>query len=135
MKSRVITYLYLAVLGVVGYFLFAIKSEVQNLNFQISAYKKQIASEKSNLNILKAEFAYLTSPQRLSQLVSKHLKLTSIKAGQAISDPLDTTIEEKQGYKQPLMKNIDKVRSGSSIKWRYKYAHQKSNVQKASYRR
>lgn len=134
MRSRVIVYFYLSMLLIAGYFLFAVKSEVQNLNFQINAYKKQIESEKNNLSILKAEFAYLTSPKRLTQLTSKHLHLNPITAGQTIENPLEDSVTVKQEYK-PQVKNIDKIRSSSSIKWRYRYSHNKSNVHKASYAR
>ncbi len=135
MKTKIITYTYLFLLALAGYLLFTIKSEVQNLNFQISSYKRQIEDDKKNIGMLKAEFAYLTSPKRLGQLVSKHLHLSSITAGQAVADPLSN----KETFAQLHTPHREKIITPTNnIQWRYKHAaHRRSNtqVQKASYKR
>ncbi len=55
--------------------LFAVKHRVQELNRQLHMVNRGIISEKENIHVLKAEYAYLTQPQVIQKLATKHLVL------------------------------------------------------------
>lgn len=77
--------------------------KVQNTREEISHIKKQIEQEKTNIHILKAEWAYLTNPQRIKNLSDKYLSLK-----------LQTASQFKKSDKY-LVYN-DKIRKQNSIK-------------------
>lgn len=97
--------------------LFVIKDKVGNLQYQLSEINKQVTQETNNIHMLKAEIAYLVSPNRLRKLVEAHLNLDNIKSHQLTNDPL---VEEVSNEK------ISKVNIAAytkqNIKWRYKKA-------------
>lgn len=75
---------------IVGYYLFAIKNDVNNLNYQLTQIDKQIREEVNNINIIKAELSHLTAPDRLRKLSTNHLHLRNIHTSQMINDLLST---------------------------------------------
>lgn len=121
MNNKAITNLGLFCLAVAGYFLFSIKSQVHDLSYQLSEISKQINDERNEINILKAEYAYLQSPNRIAGLVSKYLGLTAITTEQIVKDPLIAEDSESpaevvttSNTTAPAPKMIKKV------SWRYK---------------
>lgn len=108
-----------------GYFLFAMKREVEALNFSMKSLSRQISDEKSTINILKAEFSHLTSPARLQILADTHLKLANIKPQNMVSDPL-YNIQDLQIF-------VKYSRPKNNKGWRYKHVGEK-NIHRASYR-
>ncbi len=58
--------------------LFSIKSKVITQNKELSWLNNQILQKKNNIQILKAELAYLTTPERINNLQQKYLNLKSI---------------------------------------------------------
>jgi cell division protein FtsL len=58
--------------------LFAIKTKVIQQKKELKWINNQISQEKNNALILKAELAYLITPERINELHSKHLDLKII---------------------------------------------------------
>ncbi len=55
--------------------LFSIKYQVQDLKEELGEITRQIVAEQQALHILHAEWSYLTDPERLMVLSTKHLDL------------------------------------------------------------
>jgi hypothetical protein len=123
MEGRLVTRLGVLTIFVAGYSLFAIKGQVNDLSYQFADLTKQINEERSNINILKAENAYLQSPNRLKSLSEKYLGLASIKTDQMIKDPL--LVEEKTEEGVVQAKTEQTAKALKKVSWRYK--HRNSN--------
>jgi len=126
----------LALIFFSGYVLFSMKREVETLNFELYEIQKQVTNEKGNINLLKTEYVYLTSPARLSKLAAKYLNLSSTIPDQMMPDPTTATqltsseasIEKDSlgTHKAPIITS-----SSKSVRWRYKrmgdrYVHKAS---------
>jgi cell division protein FtsL len=103
------------------YGLFIIKSQVRSFCYQIDELNKQISEERDKAHMLKAEMAYLTSPDRLRQLSTKYLVLDNVHSHQMIVDPLLQTVNIKT-EKQYAVANLSVKHN---IRWRYKKAPSK----------
>lgn len=77
-------------LFIIGYFLFSVKHEVNNLNYQLVQINKQLKDEINSINIAQAEFSHLTSPEKLKLLSKRYLDLQSIIVSQMCNDPLSS---------------------------------------------
>ena len=62
--------------------LFTIKSKVILQNKELNWLNSQISQEVNNIQILKAELAYLTTPKRIDALQQKYLNLQKIEQRQ-----------------------------------------------------
>lgn len=62
--------------------LFSIKSKVIAGNKELHWLNNQILQETNNIQILKAELAYLTTPERIDVLQQKYLNLQKIEQKQ-----------------------------------------------------
>ncbi len=60
-------------IGIAVYFLFQMSGKVQNAKEEINSVKKQIEQDRNDIHLLKAEWAYLTNPERIKDLSRKHL--------------------------------------------------------------
>lgn len=133
-KKTFVTKIGVAVLCLSGYCLFSIKSEVRDLSYQLNEITKQINEEKNNINILKAEYAYLQSPSRIAKLVDKHLNLASIKTEQMTKDPLKDDGDKEQ---KDVVSVSEKIPTSAvkpkKVVWRYK--RPKSSVTEVSHKR
>lgn len=122
--SRVPIFMVIIVCLVTIYGLFSIKNNVMALRAELTEVKKQINRETDSIHVLKAEFAYLTSPQRLKALNDRHLKLKETKVSQMIVDPIKksnssqgTTIASKDSSRGNIIRNnMDR----GNVKWRFK---------------
>ena len=106
--------LLICIILVVAY-MFKIKGNVQDLAFEIKQISSQIEQEKKQYSVLKAELAYLRSPQRLQKLALQYLDLESIKPEQFV-------VDEPRGGKLNSFK-FAALSNKSKTKWRYKKAH------------
>ena len=97
--------------------LYTIKDKVSSLNYQVEQINSQINLERDNIHILKAEFAYLSAPNRIRELSSNYLDLHAIKTSQMIADPI---VIEEQNTKISSGPDINNTRPVKNIKWRYK---------------
>jgi cell division protein FtsL len=95
------------------YGVLAIKQVVLDLRIHYTELERQLEQEKDTIYILKAELAYLQSPERLKKLADKYLKLESIKSTQMINDPLDNDMGRDE-------KKIQLAEHKGRVKWRYK---------------
>lgn len=123
MIHRATTIIGLAMIFLSGYVLFTMKREVETLNFELSEIEKQVTMEKGNINLLKTEYVYLTSPTRLSKLAAKYLNLSSTKPDQMIPDPIAqlTSSVASTNQEQVVRKKESIIASSSkSVRWRYK---------------
>jgi len=100
------------------YSLFYIKEEVSDLKTELKQVVQELQKEEDHIHILKAEFAYLSSPQRLRKLNEYYLKLEETKLSQI------ENIAPDDHYIKKSPKLIAR-NSSHKTKWNYK----KSNKQ------
>lgn len=130
--NKVLNYLYAIIIAIAGYCLFAIKVAVQDLGYQLTGIHRQVDKEQSDLNILKAEFAYLSSPKRLKALADNHLALNEINARQISRDPLV--------YNTPSVTNAQNMHKHEikltmkKINWRYKSQNKSHGIHSVAHR-
>lgn len=62
--------------------LLTLKHQVQQLDDQLGALNRDIVSEQQTIQVLKAEFAYLTQPDRLRKLATQYLGLQPVEPQQ-----------------------------------------------------
>lgn len=62
--------------------LLTLKHQVQQLDDQLGSLNREIASEQQTIQVLKAEFAYLTQPDRLRKLATQFLSLEPVEPRQ-----------------------------------------------------
>jgi len=111
---KVISYIAITLCLLTIYGLFTIKDSVVTLRLELEEVKKQVRNEEDAIRILKAELAYLGSPERIQKLAHKYLILEKPKVTQITKDPL-------------LKENLDQSKIFASTKtlrksnkWRYK---------------
>ena len=71
---KVISYIAIILCLLTIYGLFTIKDSVVTLRLELEEIKKQVRNEEDAIRILKAELAYLGSPERIQKLANKYLK-------------------------------------------------------------
>lgn len=114
---RIPVYIALILCLITTYGLFSVKDNVMALKFELQEVKKQVQNEEDTIRILKAEVAYLGSPERIQKLAELHLHLETPKVTQMIKDPLtEGVVTEKEVAVREVRKNH---------KWRYKKAPSK----------
>ena len=62
--------------------LFYVKHVVQNLEEDLTQFERSIASDKEEIHVLKAEWAYLSRPERVKNLASRYLDLAPTSSDQ-----------------------------------------------------
>jgi cell division protein FtsL len=62
--------------------LLTMKYEVQSLKDELGALDREIVRERETIQVLHAEFAYLTQPERLNRLANAHLGLVAVQPRQ-----------------------------------------------------
>jgi len=112
--NRIPIYAVLIVCLVTVYTLFNIKDNVMTIRMELSEVNKQIQYESDTIHLLKAELAYLASPERLQILNKGYLSLKETKVSQMIIDPA----REKPNGSGVQFAN-SKIRV-NNVKWRYK---------------
>ncbi len=78
MMLRLSTWLWLAVVGAVGYGMFQVKYQVMQLEDELGRVNRGIDADRDQLRVLNAEWSYLNQPARLDQLSQRFLKLRPI---------------------------------------------------------
>lgn len=111
---KVISYIAITLCLLTIYGLFTIKDSVVTLTLELEEVKKQVRNEEDAIRILKAELAYLGSPERIQKLAHKYLILEKPKVTQITKDPL---LEEKSEQSK-IFASVKTLRK--SNKWRYK---------------
>jgi cell division protein FtsL len=111
--------------------MFYIKAQVHDLSYQVRQLAQYVKEEENNINILKAEVAYLSSPERIRKLANNSLALKDIKSGQLSYDPFnDTTDNVAHGHHYASLggSSLSAEKSNSHVKkmgtkWRYKNSY------------
>jgi hypothetical protein len=75
---RLSTWLWLAVVGVVGYGMFQVKYEVMQLEDELVRVNRSVDADRDQLRVLDAEWSFLTQPARLDQLRQRFLSLNPV---------------------------------------------------------
>ena len=114
MNYRVISIVLYSLVVIAGVALFQTKTLVHNMQSQHAELKKQVIQEVSSVTLLKANFSYLSKPDRLRELAAKYLDLTTINLAQ---------ISQNSEYaKKNISKNLSKfTKLEKTQKWRYKH--------------
>jgi cell division protein FtsL len=72
------TAIWLGVVCVVGFTMFKVKYDVQELEEQLGRVSRAIATDQDAIHVLKAEWSFLSQPNRLTDLAKRHLELAPI---------------------------------------------------------
>lgn len=65
--------------------MFVIKNRVVGLENELNAIKAQIRTDQKAIHVLKAEWAYLSNPDRLRALGKRHAKLKQIDGSRIVT--------------------------------------------------
>ncbi len=79
---RGVTVVTLIMLIAVSYGLYRLKYTVEAQRNHVTAIENQIETDKRAIKVLRAEWAYLTRPQRLEDLSKDFMTLEPLRAGQ-----------------------------------------------------
>ncbi len=76
------TFLWLTLAIIVGFGLFHVKYQVQDLEEELSRLNAAILKEQQQIHVLRAEWSYLNTPSRLEELAARHLDLGPVETAQ-----------------------------------------------------
>ena len=76
------TAVWLAMVACVGFVMFKVKYEVQELDEQLVRVNREIAADRDTIHVLKAEWSFLAKPDRIAELARRHLDLAPISTAQ-----------------------------------------------------
>ncbi len=76
------TFLWLALAIIVGFGLFHVKYQVQDLEEELARLNAAILKEQQQIHVLRAEWSYLNTPSRLEELAARHLDLGPVETAQ-----------------------------------------------------
>ena len=97
------------------YTLFNIKENVMSIRGELTEVNSQVQDEIDKIHLLKAELAYLTSPERLKALNDEYVKLCDTNLAQMEIEPI---VQDKEVLEVRRVASV-KLRS-ENTKWRYK---------------
>lgn len=105
---------YLLVSMVIGIIIhmFHVKNEVQDLNFELKQINGELSHAKNHLGLLKAELAYLNSPDRIQALANQYLHMQIVQPKQFVN-------KEKKSNHLGISKFLELANKNSSKTWRY----------------
>lgn len=65
---------------------YIVKYQVRDIQREVSSMESQLRAERDALHVLRAEWAYLTRPQRVRALAEAHLDLAPLQGRQMVDD-------------------------------------------------
>lgn len=130
--NKISIWFFITLFALTIYGLFTIKNNVMMLKSELSEVKRQIKLEKDSLHVLKAEMAYLASPERLSKLNKNYLKLQGTNTKQLVQNPLMEESAKLDGRSSVIAKN-DNAKSSKRIIISEEKALKSSEIIKTSY--
>lgn len=69
-------------LAVLAFAVFQVEYYVQGLETELEQAKKQLSEDRETIHVLRAEWAYLNQPERLRDMVAKHLHMETVNVAQ-----------------------------------------------------
>jgi hypothetical protein len=103
--TRLSTLVWMLSIVVAAFLLYQVKYDVQRVRTEIAKVTHELGQERESLDVVAAEWAYLSRPERLRQLSKKHLSAESLMVHQvaeveAIGFPkrLEASKELDSGY-------------------------------------
>ena len=100
--------------------IFQIKHKVGNLKENVLKLEKALEKENNEIHTLRAEYEYLSSPERIEKLALKHLNLNKINSDMIAELESDGGIKIIKVTKSNSLLNLVDARYKSKSKWRYK---------------
>ncbi|HLI21417.1 MAG TPA: hypothetical protein VKV32_09895 [Stellaceae bacterium] len=79
------TLVWFCIVVAVGYAMFQVKYEVMQQEQTLASINRQITDDREQIQVLDAEWSYLTRPNRIEQLAGRFLKLSGMSAAQIVS--------------------------------------------------
>ncbi|MGE0724695.1 MAG: hypothetical protein AB7O45_09985 [Alphaproteobacteria bacterium] len=79
---RITVAFWLGLVSALGYGVFQVKYEVQDLETRLTQLNRSILADQQAIHILKAEWSYLSQPGRIAELARKHLSLVPLATSQ-----------------------------------------------------
>lgn len=79
--TRVLSAIWLVIIGGLVTGLFHFKQEVQILERRLSAIDRTAAADRRAIGVLEAEWTYLNRPERLARLAKRYLRLRQVTPG------------------------------------------------------
>ena len=79
------TIFWMGVIAASAFGLYMVKYQVKAIQEELAETNQQIRDEQQALHVVKAEWAYMTRPERLNELAAKHLVLVPMK-GEQLAD-------------------------------------------------
>ena len=99
---RVINGILVAALLCVAFWLYQLEYQARVAENEIRGVRRQMQAEFEAIRLLRAEWAYLSRPQRIEDLARKHLTLAPLKAEQIIgAGDLVKVIPEYDRFRKP----------------------------------
>lgn len=74
--------IWVAIVAVAAGMLYSVKYQVQAMDEEIAQLHAQIERERASMQVLQAEWAFLTRPERIRQLASRHLDMQPVEGAQ-----------------------------------------------------
>jgi hypothetical protein len=103
MKIRVKTIIVFGLAAMAGGLLLYTSQEVQRAEQELRHMQSELAKEIELIRVLNAEWAYLSTPERLEELSGQYLDLAPEAAGQIL--PSLTSIQQIETREQKLRKD------------------------------
>ena len=85
MRLRISTVLFVMLLVCGAFGLYMVKYKVQDLKKEVQITEKSLMEEKQNLHVAKAEWAFLTRPDRIRRLSVKYLSAKPMTSKQIVT--------------------------------------------------
>jgi cell division protein FtsL len=93
-----------------GFGLFVVKYQVQDLEDELAMIDQKIVSERQTMHVLKAEWSHLNEPGRLKELAVRHLAMVPLDYKQYIAV---TTVAQQLGTPETEMSSEEDISSFS----------------------
>lgn len=102
-------YLFICILGfgAIALGLFVVENRVENMRDDLAEIDRQIHADKEAIHVLKAEWAYLTRPERIASLSKQYLKLEPVQSAQIVTPKQLQALIEKQDHEADVASITD----------------------------
>lgn len=74
--------MWFAIVAFAAVLLYSVKFQVQAMDAEVAALHRQIDAERASIQVLQAEWAFLSRPERIRVLADKHLDMVPVGGAQ-----------------------------------------------------